>query len=122
MRHTVIIKGSIAEAVLAANERGIVLYDIQPHTRFREIIAQADSECYPEIVQWFCAPVDVEAQSAAPGTLMWYSEARVFGKRERDAFAADLLPPAVTAPVTGLEFVMRAACDAASRRQQDSRS
>jgi hypothetical protein len=96
--------------VLAANERGIILYDIQPHARFREIIAQADSECYPEIVQWFCEYVDVEGKSAPAGTLMWYGEARVFGKREQAAFANDILPPAVTAPVTGLEFVMRAAC------------
>ena len=115
-RHTVIVKGSIAEAVLAANERGIVLYDIKPHPRFNEVIAQADHECYPEIVQWFCDPFDENAETAPAGTLMWYGEAREFGL----AFgflAGEIVPPAVTAPVTSTERLLAAYFPVAKQRR-----
>ena len=102
MRHTVIVKGSIAEAVLAANERGIILYDIKPHPRFNEVVAQADHECYPEIVQWFCDPFDENAKTAPAGTLMWYGE---------------LVPPAVTAPVTSTERLLAAYFPVATPRR-----
>ena len=101
-KHTVIVKGSIAEAMLAANERGIILYDIALHPRFNEVIASVDHECYPELVQWFCDPFDDRTTEAWPGTLMFYSEARDFGTRS-EFLAGEIVPPAVTAPVTSEE-------------------
>ena len=116
-RHTLIVKGSIAEAVLAANERGIVLHDIKVHPRFNEVIAQADNECYPEIVQWFCDPFDDSAETAPAGTLMFYSEAREFGTRS-EFLAGEIVPPAVTAPVTSIERLLAAYFPVATSTQR----
>ena len=116
-KHTVIVKGSIAEAVLAANERGIVLHDIAPHPRFDEIIASVDHECFPELVQWFCEPVnDYTPQVAPAGTLMFYSEARDFGTRS-EFLAGEIVPPAVTAPVTSTERLLAAYFTVATQRR-----
>ena len=101
-RHTVIVKGSIAQAMLAANERGIILHDIARHPKFNEVVASVDGECYAEIVQWFCDPFDDKATEAWPGTLMFYSDAREFGTRS-EFLAGEIVPPAVTAPVTSEE-------------------
>ena len=115
-RHTVIVKGSIAQAMLAANERGIILHDIKVHPRFNEIIASVDHECYPELVQWFCDPFDDRTAEAWSGTLMFYSEARDFGTRS--AFlAGEIVPPAVTAPVTSTERLLAAYFPGAAQRR-----
>lgn len=77
---TVIIKGSIFRAVLAANRRCIILHDIQAHPKFDEVIARVDNECLPELVQWFCEPLPQDENHPCPaGTLMFYSETRDFG-------------------------------------------
>jgi hypothetical protein len=77
---TVIIKGSIFRAMLAANRRCVVLHDIQAHPKFDEVIARVDNECLPELVQWFCEPLPQDDSQPCPaGTLMFYSETRDFG-------------------------------------------
>lgn len=78
---TVIIKGSIFRAMLAANRRSIVLHNIQAHPKFDEVIARVDSECLPELVQWFCEPLPQDDNPAPAGTLMFYSETRDFGAK-----------------------------------------
>lgn len=79
---TVIIKGSIFRAMLAANRRSIVLHDIQAHPKFDEVIARVDNECLPELVQWFCEPLPQDYSQPCPaGTLMFYSETRDFGAK-----------------------------------------
>ena len=115
-KHTVIVKGSIAQAVLAANERGIVLHDIACHPKFNEVVASVDGECYPELVQWFCDPFDDRTTEAWPGTLMFYGEARDFGTRS-EFLAGEIVPPAVTAPVTSTERLLAAYFPVATQRR-----
>jgi hypothetical protein len=79
----VIVKGSVADATLAANERAIVLHHIKPHKvsdgHAGEVHAFVDAECHPELVQWFCQ--DRDDAVYAPGALLWYSDVRDFGQQ-----------------------------------------
>jgi hypothetical protein len=84
----VIVKGSIKDAVLAANQRAIILHAMKHHKPSQfgvgEVHAFVDAECLPELVQWFVD--DGEAADYEPGTLLWYSEPRSFGNRTLHSF------------------------------------
>lgn len=80
-RVTVVIKGNVAEAVLAANERAIVLYEVKPSyalpgNRFQEVLALVDPECKPELHQWFNAYESAKDHPAPAGTLLWFGPQR----------------------------------------------
>lgn len=97
---TVIIKGSIFRAMLAANRRSIVLYDMQRHPRFDETIARVHDECLPELQAWFNEYVDLDAKQAPAGTLMWFSASRDCGKTPNMRLLEDAMRAEINAMVS----------------------
>lgn len=70
---TLIIKGDMVAAALAASARKVPLITLEKHPRFRECIATAESGCMNQIVSWFCEPGEAPF---ADGALTFYSEGK----------------------------------------------
>jgi hypothetical protein len=68
---TLIIKGDMVAAALAASAHSVKLCSMHMHPRFRECIAYADSTALRNVVAWFCEPGEAPFPD---GALTFYSQ------------------------------------------------
>lgn len=70
---TLIIKGDMPAASLAASAHSVRLISLHKHPRFRECIGVAESGSMSRIVDWFCEPGEPPFPD---GVLTFYSESK----------------------------------------------
>jgi hypothetical protein len=70
---TLLIKGDMVAAALAASAHGVKLHRITTHDAFRECIADADVSALGKVIAWFCEPGEAPFPD---GALTFYSQGR----------------------------------------------
>lgn len=68
---TLIIKGDMSAASLAASAHGVKLASLHAHPQFRECIGVASADALPQIIEWFCEPGEAPF---ADGALTFYTQ------------------------------------------------